>query len=212
MEPASRHHCMIYEGSPSRHLRAMASATQQKLQQNYRCFYLNSPPMVAGMRSYLAAAGIDVVHESERASLVFSSEREHLAGGMFDVDRMLESLEDAVHRALHDGYAGLWATGDMTWELGGEQEFAKLLEYEWRLEEAFQKQPALSGVCQYHADTLPREVLRQGLVTHPAIFVNETLSMINPHYVREEFFTEQTVLNPKLESMVSHLCKSSFPD
>jgi MEDS: MEthanogen/methylotroph, DcmR Sensory domain len=212
MEAAPRHHCMIYEGSPSRHLRAMASATREKLRENYRCFYLNSPPMVAGMRSYLAAAGVDVVQESERATLVFSSDREHLLGGSFDVDRLIQSLEDAVDRALNDGYAGLWATGDMTWELGGEQDFSKLLEYEWRLEESFQTHLALSGVCQYHADTLPREVLRQGLVTHPAIFLNETLAMVNPRYVREELFTEHTVLNPKLESMVSDLCKATLLD
>ena len=49
------------------------------------------------------------------------------------------------------------------------------------MEEFFQKRPALSDICQYHTDTLPREVLRQGLLTHQAIFKNETLSRLNPH-------------------------------
>jgi hypothetical protein len=75
MDPASRHQCLIYEGAPSRHLPAVAAATLDKLQQNYRCLYLNSPPMVAGMRSYLAAAGVDVAHEVGKASLVLSAKR-----------------------------------------------------------------------------------------------------------------------------------------
>lgn len=67
--------------------------------------------MVAGMRSYLAATGMDVAN--------------------------------ALDQALDDGYIGLWVTGDMTWEFGPEKNFAKLLEYEWRLEELFHRRPEL---------------------------------------------------------------------
>jgi hypothetical protein len=81
MEPAPRHQCLIYEGAPSRHLPALAAVMLQKLQQDYRCLYLNSLPMVAGMRSYLAAAGVDVAHQVGKASLVLSSDQRHLAGG-----------------------------------------------------------------------------------------------------------------------------------
>lgn len=58
-----RHQCLIYEGSPSRHLRALAALIRQKLTENVRCLYLNSPVMVAGIRCYLAAVGIDIAHE-----------------------------------------------------------------------------------------------------------------------------------------------------
>jgi len=59
----SRHQCLIYEGSPARHLPALVSVIQQKLKEDNRCLYLNSPPMVAGLRSYLFAAGVDVPKE-----------------------------------------------------------------------------------------------------------------------------------------------------
>ena len=180
MNSTPRHQCLIYEGSPSRQLAAVAALLRQKLNENYRCLYLNSPVMVAGVRSYLAAAGIDVAHEVGKASLVLSSDQRHLVEGHFNVDRMMCTLEDALDQAMNDGYDGLWATGDMTWELGPRADFSKLLEYEWRLETFFRTHPALSGICQYHADTLPHHVLRQGLLSHPSIFVNETLSHINP--------------------------------
>ena len=99
--------------------------------------------MVAGMRSYLAAAGIDVAHEVGGGSLVLSSDQRHLVEGAFDIDRMMRTLEDALDQALNNGYAGLWATGDMSWEFGPQKDFSKLLEYEWRLEEFFRTHPEL---------------------------------------------------------------------
>jgi MEDS: MEthanogen/methylotroph, DcmR Sensory domain len=208
METVSRHQCLIYEGSPSRHLPALAALVRQKLNANFRCLYLNSPVMVAGIRCYLAAAGVDIVQALEKTSLVLSSDQGHLINGHFDIDRMMHTLEDELDQALNDGYEGLWATGDMSWEFGPQKDFSRLLEYEWRLEEFFRKHPALGGICQYHADTLPREVLRQGLIAHPLIFVNETLSQINPQYFRGELYSAQARMNPELESMINRLCNS----
>jgi hypothetical protein len=182
MTSPSRHQCLIYEGSPSRNLPALAAAIHQQLHNNYRCLYMNSPVMVAGMRCYLSAAGIDVAHEVAKASLILSSDQRHLVDGRFDIGRMIHTLEDTLNQALSDGYVGLWATGDMSWEFGPRKEFSRLLEYEWRLEEFFREHPAIIGVCQYHADTMPREALHQGLLTHPAVFINQTLSRINPLY------------------------------
>jgi hypothetical protein len=205
MNSHPRHQCLIYEGSPSRQLPAVAALVRQKLKRNYRCLYLNSPVMVAGIRCCLAAIDIDVAHEIGKASLVMSSEQRHLVEGRFDVDRMLFTLEDALSQALNDGYSGLWATGDMTWELGPQNDFSKLLEYEWRLEELIRKHSTFSGICQYHCDTLPAQVLRQGLLSHPSIFLNETLSHINPHYLHADSYSDQAAMNPELELVINSL-------
>ena len=130
--------------------------------------------------------------------------------GSFIVDRMLAMLEEALHQALHDGYQGLFATGDMSREFGPERDFSKLLEYEWRLEELLRANPALSGICQYHADTLPPEVLRHGLLTHSSLYINETLSRVNPHHVQRESFTAQPINHTALDKAVRDLC--TVPD
>lgn len=179
---AVRHQCMIYEGSPVKHLPGIAWLLAQKLNSNVRCLYLNSPAMVAGVRSYLAAAGINVAGEAEKGSLVLSSDESHLVNGRFDVDRMIVLLEDAIDKALDDGYDGLFATGDMTWEFGPEKNFAKLKEYEERLEQVFQARPELQGICQYHTQTLPPDIAEIGLRTHRACYINQTLSLMNQHY------------------------------
>lgn len=208
MENTPRHQCLIYDGAPSRHLLSIAAVMRHKLIHDYRCLYLNSRPMVAGIRSYLAAAGIDVAEEVAKGSLVLSTEQQKSADGTFDIARMIGSLEDATEQALMDGYVGLWASGDMTWEFGPGRDFSRLLEYEWRLEALFQRQPALSGICQYHTDTLPREATRQGLVVHPSIFINETLSLVNPHYIRPDFYTTETAEDLNLDTAILKLCRS----
>jgi hypothetical protein len=173
----------VYEGSPAAHLPALAAVIRLKLTENNRCLYLNSPPMVAGLRSYLFAGGVDVPTEIAKGSLILSSDTGHLQNGSLSVDRVLEILHDAVTQAITDGYQGLLATGDMSWEFGPQKDFSKLMDYERRLEELFRKHPTFYGICQYHTNTLPPEAVRQGVEAHPAIFINETLSRLNPDYM-----------------------------
>lgn len=182
IELIPRHRCLLYEGPPSRQLPKLAAVICQKIDENYRCLYLNSPTMVARMESYLAARGIDVLENTKRGRLVMSSEQHDSNHGVFDVDAMIQGLEDALTHALEDGCKGLWASGDMTWELGRARDFSRLLEYERRLEELFQKHPELEGICQYHADTVPPEAIKKGRTAHPALFISERLSVVNPDY------------------------------
>jgi hypothetical protein len=207
MDPSPRHQCLIYQGAPSRHLPALAAILLGKLQQNYRCLYLNSPPMIAAIRPHLAAAGLDVAHEIRKTSLVLSSDHPSLAVGSFEVEPMIHTLEASLNQAIRDGYAGLFATGDMTWEMGGEKDPSKLLEYEWRLEKLFHERPQLSGICQYHAGTLPPEMMRHSLLVHASIFISERLSLTNPHYMHPESLVHEFSRNATLDSAVAHLCQ-----
>jgi hypothetical protein len=187
------------------HVRALAAQTVQRLNENYRCLHLNSPQMIAVLRSALESRGADVKRECANGSLILSSGQDHLVDGRFDVNKMIQMLEDAIDAALHDGYRGLWASGDMSWEFGPQKDFSRLLEYEWRLEEVFNRRPALMGICQYHGDTLPREAMRHGLETHPSVFINETLSKMNPHYARRPLFTHGDVTIKGLDAAIEDL-------
>lgn len=182
MSDSPRHQCMIYEGAPSSHLGSISQTLIQRLKADYRCLYLNSRPMVAGMRWHLSAAGLDLEAQEQRGALVLSSDQGHLVDGKFEVDGMIKSLGDAVQQAVADGYVGLWAAGDMTWEFGHEANLQKLLEYERKLDDFMKACPALTGVCLYHRDTLPAHAIQTALKTHAALYVNATLSQLNPLY------------------------------
>lgn len=205
-----RHQCMIYDGAPSRTLPALCESIRRNLGAKKRCMYLNSPAMVAGFRSQLYAVGTDVDHELSRGALVLGSDDNHLVDGRFVIDRMIEMLDAAVEQALSDGYSGLFATGDMTWEFGRAKEFSLLVEYEWRLEQLFRKQPALSGLCQYHRDLLPRDAVRAAVVSHESMYITETISRINPHYVRDRSPAERNAAaQPQLDDELAMLAFKS---
>lgn len=204
MEPLPRHQCLIYAGAPSRLLPALAIKMRQMLNANYRCLYLNSPAMVAGMSSCLAAHGVDVASEKAKNRLLLSSDKAQFSGEAFNIDQMIRGLEDAVLQALGDGYAGLWASGDMMWEFGTDRDLAKLGEYERRLEELFHRQPTLFGICQYHCDVLPPEILRWALLTHRALFVDETRSRKNCHYSKSGTASAH-ITNPQLDAAIAEI-------
>ena len=167
--------------------------------------------MVAGMRSYLAAAGVDVTREIEKGSLIMSSEQDHLVNGQFDIDHMMDTLAGALDQALKDGYTGLWASGDMTWEMGPDKDFSKLIEYEQRLEEFFYEHPEMGGICQYHADTLPFDTIRQGFRSHASLFINETLSLINPYFIQSPT-SPAYVPNRRVDAAILRLCHAEGLD
>ncbi len=209
MTPVSRHQCLIYEGAPSQQLSALAAAIREKLHENYRCLCLDSPPIVAEMYACLAAANIDTEMMLREGRLILSSEPSHLVDGRFDTDRLLGTLEETLHQTLRDGFAGLWATGDMNWEMGSDRNFPKLLEYEWRLEELCRSHPEMGGVCQYAAGRLPRTVLRQGALVHRSFFVNEHLSLLNPYAAERGSFRSGMAENLELDAVIACLCHAA---
>lgn len=207
--PASgnRHQCIIYTGSPAHKLNSLAQVMLRKLRNGYRCLYMNSEEMLAEMRSCIVAMGVDVEKEIAEKKLVLSS-APVCVDEDFDTDRMLQQLEQSLNEALTDGFKGLWASGDMTWELGSEKNHEKLMEYEWKLESLFKRREELQGICQYHYDTLPHDLVRQGLLMHGTIYINETNTCINPHHNAATLPVTDETIEPLLDEMIEKICKA----
>lgn len=186
---ASRHKCLIYDGDPSEQLPVVIPFLADGLRNNWRCLYLGSPAMVRMVDSALAAEGIDAKREVKKGALVLSSERKHLAKGNFEPRMIIDMLCALVDSALHDGFNGLCATGDMKWELGKNKNFERLLEYEARLDQVFREKP-LRGICQYHRDLIPTQAVHQALVTHQTAYIDGMLNRDNLFYVPPELLLE----------------------
>lgn len=206
VKPPPRHQCLLHDGASPRQLSAVATVMRTKLQQNYRCIYLDSPIMIAGMQCYLEAAGIPLERYVAEKRLLLSSDQKHLAGGHFDPERMMRTLEIAYQQALNDGFEGLWASGDMGWEIGPRMDHSSLWDYERELERFLCANPRFSGICQYHVGTLPREAVRHGLLAHQSIFVSENLSMINPYFLESESPLDKAAHPILLDAAIGRLC------
>jgi signal transduction histidine kinase len=185
----SRHKCLIYDGHPSEQLPVVIPLLTDGLQNNWRCLYLGSPEMVQMVDTALMATGINTIHEAERGALVFSSDRSHLAGGRFVPEIMIDGLRSLIDGALNDGFEGLCATGDMKWELGPDENFEVLLDYEARLEQVFRDKP-LRGICQYHRDVIPAHAVRDALVAHQSAYIGNILNRENLFYIPPELLLE----------------------
>jgi predicted HicB family RNase H-like nuclease len=185
-----RHQAFMDPGSSSGHIPMVAAVIKTKLEQNHRCLYFNNESMVANLRSDLMAIGVDVAHETGNNTLVFSSQMSHLNEDQtFDIDRMIATLEETLNQTLRDGYVGLWASGDIAWELGPKREFDQLQQYETQLEDFVRTHAEFSGICLYHAGVLPAAAMQTGYEMHPSFFISETESRLNPAY-REATSTE----------------------
>jgi signal transduction histidine kinase len=178
----SRHKCLIYEGDPKEQMPVVIPFLKEGLQDNWRCLYLGTPDAVNMISSGLTAQNIDVAAEMNRGTLILSSARDHLNDGSFHPEKMVEHLGTLVDGAVHDGFQGLCATGDMRWEFGSDKNFGLLLEYEALLEQMLRERP-LRGLCQYHKDILPAQVIHDALVTHRSAYVGSMLSRDNLYYM-----------------------------
>ena len=186
----SRHKCLIYDGDPSEQLPVVVPLLTDGLENNWRCLYLGSPEMVEMVDTALAGVGVNTTSEAQRGALVLSSGRSLLPDGRFDPQRMIDSLCVLIDGALDEGFEGLCATGDMRWELGADENFDLLLDYEARLEQVFREKP-LRGICQYRRDIIPSRAVRDALLTHRSAYVGGVLNRDNLFYMPPELLLEQ---------------------
>jgi signal transduction histidine kinase len=185
----SRHRCLIYEGDPSEQFPVIVPLMKEALEEGRRCLYLGDPAMIVRLSRALDSAGVDTAGESARGALQFSADRGFLAHG-FDPEAMVRMLRDQVEAARRDGFSGLWASGDMRWELGEDANFERIGEYEARLEQAFDELP-LSGVCQYHRHTVPPDALRAAFQAHRSVYLGQTLHADNFYYLPPDLLLER---------------------
>lgn len=188
-DSVSRHKCLIYDGQPSEQLPVVVPLLMEGLHENWRCLYLGSPDAVDMVDTALARKGVNTSREKQRSALLLTSDRSHLVDGKFEPNAMIDGLCEAVDQAVKDGFQGLCATGDMRWELGADENFGRLLEYEAELEKVFREKP-LWGICQYHRDMVPADAIRDALVTHRAAYLGDRLNRDNVFYVPPELLGE----------------------
>ena len=212
MISASQHECLIYEGSPAEQFGAMASVLDRKLKMNYRCLYWASPSMVSDFRSFLLAQGIAVDGETARGKLLLSTGQDHLLDGrQFDAESTVQQIARMLEQAMSDGYQGLWGTGDIAWEFGPNRDFSKLRAYETLLENLMRQNANIGGLCQYHADVLPRDVVREGMLAHPRVFLDESASSLNSSYSPKSGL-RSSELDAELDSAIDRLLLARSPN
>jgi chemotaxis family two-component system sensor kinase Cph1 len=118
------------------------------LTRNERCLYIADDNSVPSIYRLLQQAGVDVDDAQKRGALSVITKREtYLRHGVFEPEKMITDLNNEVKYSLEHGFAGLRASGEMSWALDLPSALARLIEYEEKLQATWPAE--FGGVCQY---------------------------------------------------------------
>ncbi len=179
------HICLIYETSAEQ-IAAVVPFLKEGLARHERCLYVADDGTVEAIASALVAAGVDVGHERKRDALwMLTKQDTYLRDGKFDPVTMIEFWRSAQTQALTDGFSGLRVAAEMTWALGQERVFDRLVEYEALLNDFLANSRSVF-LCQYDRSRFDSSVIHDVLHTHPIAVIGD-LVCPNPFYEPAEF-------------------------
>jgi PAS domain S-box-containing protein len=179
------HICLIYENSAEQ-MAAAVPFLKEGLARDERCLYIADDRTVEAVASALAATGVDVAHERKRVALWMQTKQDtYLKDGKFDPVTMIDFWRSAQTQALTDGFSGLRVAGEMTWALGSELVFDRLVEYEALLSDFLANSRSVI-LCQYDRSRFDSAVIHDVLHTHPIAVIGD-LVCPNPYYEPAEF-------------------------
>lgn len=200
----SDHVCLIYE-TEAEHARFLTPYLKAGLERNEKVVYLADYTTGATVLNYLRGAGVDVDPYLRRGQLsIHSTSSAYLPNGTFDPAAMIEFLGEATQQAQDEGFAGLRATGEMTWVLEGRPGCDRILEYESRTNGFFQPGVKAVGLCQYRRSRFDAETLLEILKTHPLASVDCELYQ-NPYYMPPELYLGGRAAEAMLDRCLSTL-------
>jgi len=159
-----RHACLVFT-RPADQLEAVARFLASGLATGKRGLCLIEERSLEEVAAALEEAGVDVSRRAAQGALRFARARSaYLAGGCFDAEAMIHLIQRAVAEARAFGYAGLCATGDMSWALGRAPD--ELVAYESRLNATAFRSARLVGLCQYDAARFGAAAIDRIVQTH----------------------------------------------
>lgn len=203
------HHCCLLFTSVENQIQITAPFLALGLERDERSIYVGSDDSVEGLRQQLKHVGVNVDQESKKNRLILSSDQDYLDQGRFNIDKMITFLQQAYDGAMADGFTALRAAGDVSWQVGPENDFKDIVYYETLLDVFFLGKKMV-GMCQYPKDRCPPDVLSGILNTHKVAAIDGEICE-NFHYMPPDLLmeTDPNVRREKrMEWMTSQLLRT----
>lgn len=197
------HLCLIYE-TEREQFDATVEFIKIGLARNERCIYIVDESPIGRVLNAMRAQGIAVEQAMDSGALIITNQQDtYLQQGIFDPDRMINTLKDAIIDAKRDGFSALRATGEMTWILGGHPGVDRLTEYEAKLNLVIPYHDML-GICQYNRQQLSPEVIRDVIRTHPKV-IYAGLVCNNHYYIPPDELLGDHRISHEVERLLSNI-------
>jgi hypothetical protein len=196
------HLCILYE-TEEQHQQVFRAYLRRGLENGEKVLYIADERSPEAIERSLRATGLDTGPYTSSGQLAIVDSSVYTPSGAFDPDATLAMLGEALDDALAQGYAGLRATGEMTWSCRSMPGAERLMEYEAKLNHLIPR-AKFAGVCQYDMRRFPPGKLRDALTTHPYAILG-TEVMDNFYYVPPELYLserrEQAVTDRWLDNL-----------
>jgi hypothetical protein len=184
--PMGTHMCFIFNDEDERRW-VMSRYIQSGLDDNEQVSYFVDTMSPEDLKCWMRELGVSLPEEVDGQHYsVQEAQTIYCPDGSFDVDRMIETVGEAHHRSIREGYAGARLTGEMTWARRGLPGSENLAEYECRLNVLVRTVPT-TAVCQYDAQRFDGATLYDILSVHPMMIVHGQV-VRNPYYIEPEVF------------------------
>ena len=160
-------HVLSISGEPQTQLDLAVYSARAALLGGGSCAFIGhrTPPADFVERLRDARTDVDAALASRQLTVIPADEA-YTAGGYFEADRMLGTLDRAAGHAVSAGFDGFFACGELTWLAKGVPGVDRVLEYEYRINEVESLKPA-AVLCIYDGRTLPASVVRELQKSHP---------------------------------------------
>jgi hypothetical protein len=178
------HACALFRG-PDEQYAALLPFMREGCAHGDRSLHLLDKNERANRLSRLSESGIDVEAAQRIGQLHIEVwEDAYLQGGKFDVDHMLQFVEEALKAGRQRGFARtrLWA--NMEWALAGAPGAERLADYESRVN-VILRQYGDAVICAYDVTRFPSAIVEDVVRAHPYLLA-DGWGRENPHYVRPE--------------------------
>jgi len=175
-----QHLIVIYENKQQK-FAAVIPLFREALERGEQCLYLADESSVEEVRTVFHEGGVDVDGAEKRGALSVTMKPGYLTKGVFDPDAMVKFLKAVVRDAKKMGFTGFCGAGEMTWDLRMPPGFARLVEYEAKLDDFLITNDSMM-MCLFNRKRFSAETLLDVIKTHPVILYGGRVYK-NPYYV-----------------------------
>ncbi len=184
--PAGTHMCLIFTDDDER-LDSLLKFLLSGVMEGERAACFSEKVTEEMIRAYFAKHGISYDERKTDNAISCSPTSEvYFRDGIFDPDRMLNTLSSFYQQTQDLGFTGGRVIGEMTPEVEHVPGGDRLLEYESRVSLMVREKP-VTAVCQYDANKFSGAAIMNVLKVHPKMIVNGIV-VHNPLFIEPEQF------------------------
>ena len=184
--PPGTHMCLIYSNEDERR-NVISQFLNSGLSENERVGYFADEMSPEEVRTWLATMNLKLPDQEKNGQFLCSKAVDtYCPSGTFEPDDMIHTLKTSYTDARDDGYPGLRVSGEMSWALKGVPGSNRLMEYEAKVNIAFETHPVVA-ICQYDARKFDGSTILDVLRVHPMMVVQGRV-VHNPYFVDPRTF------------------------